>query len=70
MRGKPIARNAKAKRRAAYSIAAAARAAGVSRRRMMSAIELQQVRVVRFGRTDMIPAVEIERIRTEFGLEK
>ncbi|CUU20844.1 hypothetical protein CDS [Bradyrhizobium sp.] len=65
---KPKATNPKAKRRVAYSIAAGARAAGVSRRRMMTAIALDQVRVVRFGRTDMIPAAEIERIRAEFDL--
>lgn len=64
----PKATSAKTKRCAGYSVAAGARAAGVSRRRMMAAIEMAQVRVVRLGRTDLIPAAEIERIKAEFGL--
>jgi excisionase family DNA binding protein len=52
---------------AGYSIPAAAEEIGVSYKTLRDAIELNQVRAIRFGKINRVPKSEVERLKGVFA---
>jgi excisionase family DNA binding protein len=52
---------------AGYSVPAAAEEIGVSYKTLRDAIELNQVRTIKFGRTRRVPNAEVARLKETFA---
>jgi excisionase family DNA binding protein len=52
---------------AGYSVPAAAEEIGVSYKTLRDAIEMNQVRAIKFGRITRVPRAEVTRLKEEFA---
>jgi excisionase family DNA binding protein len=52
---------------AGFSIPAAAEEIGVSYKTLRDAIEMEQVRTIKFGRIRRVPKAEVARLKEEFA---